>query len=199
MTIKTIKYIAIFLTGFLFIWGCEEFFRREIGGFAGSYPFLEYWDIKASEQEIVDAIKELSKTNPNFQTPKQFEFISSRDTGYIWTSSEMQEYLNKRVTDSLIPLPEKNYNNYYHEYWLHINLYYPDTKEVVQTWTRPVFDTTMTTFAFVSLTKIDEPVAPKLINRDFWYIANKREISKFKKTFVDKIQEQIYKKRKIGT
>ena len=166
MTTKTTKYLLIILTAFLFFWGCEEFFRRKIGGFAGSYPFAEYWDLKASEREITDAIKELSKINPNFQPPKNIEFISTRDTS--------------NDTD----------------YWLYINLYYPDTKEIVHTWTRPDFDTTVTTFAFVSLSKVENPTDYRLINRDFWYIANKKQISKFKRTFVDKIQEQIDKKKR---
>ena len=199
MTAKTKKYLIFLLIGFLFLWGCEELFRRKIGGFAGSYPFVEYWDIKASEREVIDAIKELNKTNPNFQPPNNVEFISKRDTGYIWTSYEMKEYLKKRKTDSLTPLPEKTYDNYYHDYWLYVDLYYPDTKEIVQTWTRPDFDTTVTTFAFVSLSKIDNPTDYRLINRDFWYIANKQQINKFKRTFVNKIQEQIDKKRKSGT
>jgi len=184
---------------FLFLFATNEFLRRKIGGFAGSYPFVESWDIQASEREVIDAIKELNKVNPNFQTPNNIEFISKRDTGYIWTSYEMQEYLKKLKTDSLLPLPEKNYDNYYHDYWLYVNLYYPDTKEIVHTWTRPDFDTSITTFAFVSLSKIDNPTDFRLINRDFWYIANKRQISRFKLTFVDKIQEQIDKKRKSGT
>ncbi len=181
---------------FLLFWGCEEFFRRKIGGFAGSYPFVEYWDIKANEQEVIDAIKELNMTNPNFQPPKNVEFISKRDTGYIWTSNEMKEYIEKVKTDSLTPLPEKNYSNYYNDYWLYVNLYYPDTKEIVHTWTRPDFNKSVTTFAFISLSNKNNPTDFRLINRDFWYIANKMQISKFKSTFVDKIQEQIEKKRK---
>jgi hypothetical protein len=96
-------------------------------------------------------------------------------------------------------LPEKNYDNYYHDYWLYVDLYYPDTREIVHTWTRLDFDTTVTTFAFVSLSNIDNPTDFRFINRDFWYIANKRQISKFKSKIVDKIQEQIDKKRKSGT
>jgi hypothetical protein len=183
---------------FLFLFGANEFFRRKIGGFAGSYPFVEYWDIHASEREVIDAIKELNKVDPNFQPPDNIGFISKRDTGYIWKSFEMQEYLKKLKKDSLLPLPEKNYDNYYHDYWLYVNLYYPDTKEIVHTWTRPGFDTTVTRFAFVSLSDIADPADPRLINRDFWYIANKRQISKFKSAFVDKIQEQINSKRKSG-
>ena len=160
---------------------------------------MEYWDIKASEREVIDAIKEITKENPNLIPPNETEFISKRDTGYIWTSYEMQEYLKKLKTDSLTPLPEKNYNNYYHDYWLFVDLYYSDTKEIVRTWTRPDFDTTVTTFAFVSLSKLDNPTENRLINRDFWYIANKMQIRKFKSTFVDKIKEKINNKRKSGT
>ena len=156
-------------TGFLFLWGCEEFFRREVGGFAGSYPFVEYWDIDASEREIIEAIKELNKTNPNFQLPSSVEFISTRDT------------------------------NNAEDYWLYVDLYYPDTKEIVHAWTRPRYGEAVTTFAFVSLSKIDNPREHKLINRDFWYVANKLQIGKFKSTFVDKIEEQIDKKRKSDT
>lgn len=190
---------VIFVFCFLFLFVANEFLRRKIGGFAGSYPFVEYWDIQASEEEVIDAIKELNKVNPNFQPPNIVEFISKRDTGYIWTSYEMKEYLEKLKKDSLTQLPEKNYDNYYHDYWLYVDLYYPDTKEIVHTWTRPGNNPSVTTFAFVSLSSLDNPTEYRLINRDFWYIANKRQISKFKRTFVDKIQEQIDKKRKSGT
>jgi len=169
MKTKTKKYLLIVLSSFLFFWGCEEILRRKIGGFAGSYPFVEYWDIKATEGEIVDAIRELNKTDQNFQPPDYVEFISTRDP----------------------------YND--RDYWLYINLYYPDTKEIVHTWTRPDSDTTVTTLAFVSLSNIERPTDFRLINRDFWYVANKREIRKFKRTFVDKIQQQIDIKRKSGT
>lgn len=187
-------FILLFI--FLFLFGANEFLRRKIGGFAGSYPFVEYWDIQASEKEVIDAITELNKLNPNFQPPKNVEFISKRDTGYIWTSHQMEEYLEKLKINSLTPLPKKNYNNYYHDYWLHVNLYYPDTKEIVHTWTRPDSNPSVTTFAFVSLSSLDNPNEYPLINRDFWYIANKRQINKFKRAFVDKIQEQIERKRR---
>jgi len=174
MISKPTKYLVIILTSFLFLWGCEEFFRRKIGGFAGSYPFVEYWDLKASEEEVISAIEELGKIDPNFHV----EFISKRDTGYIWSSHEMIEYSIKLRTDSLIPLPEKNYNNYNYDYWRHVNLYYPDTQETVYTWTRPSSDTTLTTFAFVSLGKTRNISERKLINRDFWYLENKKQIKK---------------------
>jgi len=192
---KVTLYVFITLVAFLLFWGCEEFFRRKIGGFAGSYPYVEYWEINASEIEIIEAIKALNQNNINFKPPKNINFISERDTGYKWHSTEMLEYLDKLQTDSLKPLPEKNYNNYHHDYWLHINLYYPDTKEIVRAWTRPNFDTTITTFAFHSLSRVNVPSDFRLINKDFWYIENKRQIRKFRRTFVEKIKEQLEKKK----
>ncbi|MBK7957336.1 MAG: hypothetical protein IPK03_04025 [Bacteroidetes bacterium] len=182
---------------FLFSFGANEFLRRKIGGFAGSYPFVEYWDIQASEEEVIAAIKELNKVNPNFQPPNNFEFISKRDTGYIWTSYEMKEYLEKLKTDSLTPLPKKMTTAL--RLLVYVNLVLSRHKRNLNTWTRPEFNSSVTTFAFVSLSSLDNQTEYRLINRDFWYIANKRQINKFKRTIVDKIQEQIDKNRKSGT
>jgi len=190
---KIIIWTSIFLGGFLLFFGCEEFLRRKIGGFAGSYPFAVTWDFNATEREVINAIIELKKENPELQPPNQIEYTIKRDTGYIWESSEMKEYLEKLKIDSLTPLPPKTWNNYYHDYWLIIEFYYPDTKEIVRTWTRPDFDTTITTFAFVSLKNIDNQFDNRLINRDFGFFENRKQINKFKKTFVEKINEKLAK------
>ena len=172
--------------------------RRIIGGFAGSYPFVEYWDIDAPEAEVIEVIKELKKEDPSLQPPNQTELTSKRDTGYNWSTIEMIEYKEKLLKDSLTPIPEHNYGNTYTDYWLYVDFYYPDTKQVVHTWTRPDFDSTVTTFAFVSISSLDNPQDSKLINKDFWFIANKRQINKFKKLIVDKIKARIDRK-KSGT
>ncbi|MDJ1482462.1 hypothetical protein QNI16_18305 [Cytophagaceae bacterium YF14B1] len=187
MRTKTIKNVAIFFSFFLLLWGCEEFFRREIGGFAGSYPFVEYWEIEATEQEILVAIKELKQEDTLLQSPYDKELIPERNSEYDWDSPEMIEYSRKVQTDSLLPLPPKTDANTKGSYWLYIDFYYSDTREVVHTWTRPGFGG-ITTFALVSLND-------RLINRDYWFLANKWEIHKFKKRIVDKIQEKIDKKR----
>ena len=192
MTKKTIKITALILACFFCLCGCEEFFRRRIGGFAGSYPYVESWDFKATEAEVIDAVKELKRENSNLQPPNQTEIVSKRDTGYIWESTDMKIYKEKLKKDPLTPLPEKTYDNYYHDYWLFIDFYYTDTEEIVHTWTRPDLDAKVTTFAFVGLND-------KLINRDYWFIANRKEIHKFKKTIVDKIQKIIDRKRKASS
>lgn len=189
---RVIKFTLIVFSSFLFLWGCEEMFRRKIGGFGGSYPFVEYWDIKATESEILDAIKELKLENPMLHPSHQQDFVPNRNSEYDWDSPEMLEYSKKYELDSLIPLPNKTKTNTKNGYWLFIDFYYFDTGEIVHTWTRPDFDSTVTTFALVSLND-------RLINRDYWYLTNKREIRKFKERIVDKIQEKINKRKKSRT
>ncbi|HLU85068.1 MAG TPA: hypothetical protein VKZ45_06320 [Vicingaceae bacterium] len=197
MIIKRRKYIFIALIGFLFFWGCEEFFRRKVGGFAGSYPFVEYWDIKATESEVIKAIVDLKKEKPNLQPPNQNEYFFPRKVEYDLESPELKENAMAYLTDS-IPFPPMTKSNTKSDYWLFIDFYYADSKEIVHTWTRPDFDTTITTFAFVSLSNLNNRNDYRLINRDFWYLENKKQIWKFERTFVNEIKEKIEENRKAA-
>ncbi|HEY0220979.1 MAG TPA: hypothetical protein VGC58_02020 [Candidatus Paceibacterota bacterium] len=170
--------------------------RRVIGGFAGSYPFVESWDINAPEEEVLEAIKELKKEYPSLQPPNQKELISKRDTGYNWDTIEMIKYKEKRVSDSLTALPEHNDSNSFADYWLYVDFYYADTRQVIHTWTRPNIDNAITTFAFVSISNLDNPQNSKLINRDFWFIANKLQINKFKRLVVDRIKAKVDQRKR---
>ncbi len=191
--------IIILLAAFLSIWGCEEFVRRKIGGFAGSYPFAESWDIHATEDEVIAAIVELKRENPSLQPPNEEELYFPRKMDYDWGSDEMKDHLHRSIAlkDSTLPLPPMTKSNTTSGNWLFIHFYYSGTKEIVYTWTSPEYgDTTITTFAFVSLRNIDNPKGTrKLINRDFWYLANKWQIHKFKTTVVDRIKEIVARKR----
>lgn len=198
MRTRSKKIIVICFSCFLFLWGCEELVRRKIGGLAGSYPFVEYWDLKATETEVLDAIVALKTENQDLQPPNQKELFEPRHVDYDWGSAEMIKHLHLSLKDSTLSLPPMTKTNTKSDYWLYIDFYYADTREIIHTWTRPDFDTTVTTFAFVSLGKIDNPSYKRLINRDFWYLANTKQISKFKATIVDKIQQQIDKRRKSG-
>ena len=143
---------------FLLLWGCEEVFRRKIGGFAGSYPYVESWVLNASEKELIEIIKKFKTENPETQPPNSNILIGDKS-----------------------------------RYWRYIDFYYADTNEVVSTWIRQTSDSTKTKLAFYCL----EPElnannkSRKLINRDFWYLANKIEISKFKKNFVNPLKNMI--------
>ncbi len=181
------------------IWGCEEFVRRKIGGFAGSYPFVEYWNINATEAEVIAAIVELKKANPSLQPPNEKELYFPRKVDYDMGSDEMKDHLHRSLAlkDSVIPYPPMTKSNTESTREIFIHFYYADTKEIIYTWTRPEYgDTTITKFAFISLKEIDNPAAKsKLINRDFWYLANKWQIHKFKTTFVDRVEDIIKNKR----
>ncbi len=153
---KSTRKILIVITGcFLLLWGCEEFLRRKIGGFAGSYPFVEHWEFNIPEGEMIEIIKELKTEKSSLQPPSETELIGKR-----------------------------------HSYWLYINFYYPESKEIIHTWIRPSYDTTKTTFAFYSLTDENNKAEHRLINRDFWYVANKMEINKFKKRILNPLKEK---------
>jgi hypothetical protein len=188
-------YIIIPIIIFTCIWGCEEIIRRKIGGLAGSYPFVESWKIDASETEVVNAINELN--GKALQDKFDLNFVGERDTGYNWDLDVMVTYLKRKKIDSLTPLPEHNDQNSFTDYWLYINFYYPDTKEIVYTGTRPdVMDSSITTIALVGFSKINDSTDYRLINRDFWYLSNKIQINKFEKTIIQPIIDKI-KERNI--
>lgn len=189
------KSIIIFFVCFLFIFSCEEFVRRKVSGFGGSYPFVESWKIKASEREVLEAIKELK--NEKLKPKIIVKYIYQRDTGYKWNSSELVDYLEKLKIDSLTPLPEQNDQNSHTDYWLYINFYYTDTKEIVYTWTRPdVEDSSITTLALVGFSKLNDSIDYRLINRDFWFVANRLEIRKFKRKILQPILDKIEERKK---
>ena len=73
----TKRSIVILCISFFIVWGCEEFFRRKIGGIAGSFPFVESWEINAPEKEVLEAIIILKKQMPELQpTSIKIHFIA---------------------------------------------------------------------------------------------------------------------------
>lgn len=138
----------------LLTWGGEEFMRRKIGGFAGSYPFVEAYDFNVSQSELNQLIEEVKIEQPDLR-----------------------------------PLKDSSYAR---SYWYYVSFRYKDTDELVRAWTREVYrDSTSTTLAFISLTSGPSYTDVRLINRDFWFLANKREIAKFKREIVERIEEKI--------
>lgn len=186
------KYIIILAVCLVVVWRCEEFFRREIGGFGGSYPFVETWSFNVPESEVINAIKEIKKNDPTLQPPNQFELTSTRRIDYDWGNEEMIQYTEKHMRDSTVPLPPLSKSNSKEDYWLYVDFYYKNSKQVIETWTRP-YDDSSTTFALVAIKYYDRPDEIKLINKDFGYFDNKYQINNFKKNIVDKIQEQLDK------
>jgi hypothetical protein len=162
--LKTIKqsrpfvfWGVIFVSCFLFLFGANEFTRRVLGGLAGSYPFVESWNIVAKEEDVIKAIQELKDENPNLRPPNDTSFRSS--------------------------------------YWFYVDFYYPDTKQIVHTWTRPGINEFTTDLAFISLSNSGKNEEAKLINKDFWYWSNRQEINKFKTQIVNKLEQIVYRKK----
>jgi hypothetical protein len=82
--LKTIKqsrpfvfWGVIFVSCFLFLFAANELFRRVFGGFAGSYPFVESWNIAAKEEDVIKAIQELKDENLGLRPPNDTSFRSS--------------------------------------------------------------------------------------------------------------------------
>ena len=201
MKSKTIRIFIIIICCLLWLFAVEETLRRVFGGFAGSYPWVETWEINAPEKDIIEAIKELKKEDTSLQPPNDQTLSYKRDSGYIKESIEMKGYETELKYDSTAKLPimteENSYGdseNNYKDFWLYIDFYYSDTKEVVHTWTRPEEDSSITTFAFYSLSDKNRQ-NENLINKDFWYLSNRIQINKFKKRIVDRIQAKIDKKK----
>jgi hypothetical protein len=193
----TKRSIVILCISFFIVWGCEEFFRRKIGGIAGSFPFVESWEIEAPEREVLEAIRILKKQIPELQPPSIKMLVGKRDTTYGWKSDSLFiDYVLKSETDSLAIAPIDS-NKIITDYWLYIDFYYKDTKEIVYTWTRPdVMDSSKTTLALIGFSIENDSTDYRLINRDFWYIPNKLQKNKFKNTILKPILDIIKDRKK---
>lgn len=151
------RNFVLIVSCFVILFAGEELFRRVLGGFAGSYPFVESWNLYAKEDRVIQAIEEFKHENPILRPAK--------DTSFQYS------------------------------YWYYINFYYPDTKQIVHAWLRPGRNEFTTDLAFISLSNIDTSKEDRLINRDFWYLANRREINKFQSVIVDKLEEKLYSQK----
>jgi hypothetical protein len=198
----TRKILLGFSCGLILLFAAEEFLRRFVGGFAGSYPFVEYWDLPIREDELIEIIKELKTEDSRLQPPNQIKLTHGRDSGYINESMWMEIYREELKKDSTAKPPIHSEHNSYGnlsngwvDYWYFIDLYYSDTNEIVHIWTRPTKDDLNTTLAFISLSYVNDSTDFRLINRDFWYLANKKQIKKFEEIILDRIQKKIKGKK----
>ena len=82
-------------------------------------------------------------------------------------------------------------SSFRYSYWYYADFYYLDTRQTVHAWTRPGTNEFTTDLAFVSISNSYNK-EDKLINKDFWYLANRREINKFKRLIVDKLEQKLY-------
>ncbi len=181
--LKKIFCIIIFIgvggfciwTGFLW-----KFFSH---GYAGSLPYVETWTFKVKENQLINIIKNIKKENLQLQPPDDTTLIYGRDSGSVY------------------------YN---------VAFYYPDTKQVVHTLIGNGSDPAnmeLLLYGFepyeqkretpvdslqIQLNNNNSPEIQEkstknwlLINKDFNYFANRKELKKFDHIIVDKINEKL--------
>ncbi|MEI6950357.1 hypothetical protein V9K67_24460 [Paraflavisolibacter sp. H34] len=203
MLYKRKQIVIILLLFFLLLWGCEEYCRRVIGGWSGNFSFAEVWTLDATEKEVIEVIKELKKENPSLRPPTEIDPKYVRDSGYIEESLDMLVYREQLKTNpTLKPPPHRPENSFgsaktsFRDFYLHVYFYYSDTKEVIHAFTRPDSDSINTVFGFYSISD-ESHNNERYINADFWYLANKKQIKKFKKLILNPIKVKIKERKKI--
>jgi hypothetical protein len=117
--------------------------------------------------------------------------------------------------------PDTSFNDEKLQYYTGVLFYYPETKEIVCTQVRPVYeDSAITNLSFIGLFSfIEQPKTKhnvdslriklglsdsppennnyvKEINRDFDYFANKKELWKFKHRILELIRQKIEQRQK---
>lgn len=100
------KTLKIFIKSFLVI-----FFFLEITAcdFApGSYPYAEEYELNVNESDLIKAIQEFKKNNPQYDLPEQTQLTDGRKS-------------------------EKG-----QDYWYHIYFYYKDENIIIKCWTRSI-------------------------------------------------------------
>lgn len=137
----------------LILFGIKEYWRMNIGGFAGSYPFVETYEFNVSENELLEIID--------------------------------------LVKEEHLELSPENDSIKNHSYWTFVTFAYPDTDELVNTWTRPSLDSSYVTLAFVGLTSKNDLSSRKKINADYYYFENRKQIKKFEELIIEPIKQKI--------
>ena len=64
----------------------EEATRRVIGGFAGSYTFVEFWNISTGGEKLIEIVKAIKYENPDLKVPNNesnIEYIEDSDRYFV--------------------------------------------------------------------------------------------------------------------
>ena len=144
------KFYSIVFFVLLGITSCDYFV-------AGSYPYVEDYEMPMSEDITIKAIKNFKKNNPQYVVPDSLNIIDGRD------------------------------HNDGNDYWYHVYFYYPEEKQVLNTWTRPLTKKS-TTFGFVGIIYDLKTWHFMRINKDF----DSDEDDAQKKKFEERIVKKIY-------
>ncbi|MCF6133453.1 hypothetical protein [Flavobacterium wongokense] len=132
----------------------------------GSYPNAEIYEIKAPEQEVVKAINNFKKLNPEYVVPK----VNINNNG----SFDLSESEGRKEKS------QWNFNYFF----------YKNENEIIFTWTRPNLDGN-TDLAFVSLNKGLNIGNWKDINHDFGFFENRKLKEEFESRILKPIKKLI--------
>src|SRR4051812_11437592 len=131
----------------------------------GSYPYAEAYELNASEDNVINTIKQFKTVHPELSVPK------------VQIQNQGQFDLTDGRKDSS-------------DLWYHIYFYYPQEHQIVYTWTRPDGQD-KTIFAFVSLNSGLNLGNWKDINKDFSSLENKKLKEQFKERILDSIKQRL--------
>lgn len=131
---------------------------------SGSYPLAEVYELTISESELIGVIKEVKAENPEVNLPHQVRIPNKGTTGL----------LDGRST-----------------YWYSFYFYYPETKEIIHTWTRSTLEGN-SKFAFVAISNGFTLGNWTTANQSFWWWQNKDRKIKFEERILAKINAKIH-------
>ncbi|PYF74197.1 hypothetical protein [Pedobacter nutrimenti] len=114
--------------------------------------------------------------------------IDSNENELIKVIRQFKETNPKYVPPEKFNLLDGRYKA--NDYWYRVYFYYPETKEIVYTWIRPV-NSEATTLGFVRINKGDQLGHWKDINRDFDSSESKDQKRKFTSLILNPIKEMI--------
>lgn len=139
---KIFKNALLIVLGVIIAFFISEFFRRKVGGFAGSYPFAKSWDFAYSLDSLQLSLEDLRNESPKLFCSIDTLSFEKDHTGH-WYKIQFC-YENKAVNALVTDRGQQS------------------------------------ALILVSIINNDD-FKIKLINRDFGFLANRREIKAFEK------------------
>jgi hypothetical protein len=131
----------------------------------------------------------------------------SYSTAERWIVPKKQEEIIRAIMELKqehpeLELPNEQIPSYrVDRYWYFENFYYSDTKEKVEIYLRPTYDSSYTLLGFTAVKQyVDDKfiyVSIKYINEDYGYFENKRQIKKFKEKILKPIVRKLDIEREV--
>lgn len=73
----------------------DEFKRRTMGGFAGSYPFVECWTLAVPEKRLIDVLTTMKQENSSLQVPGEENLAIGRRS--YWYYIDLYDKENNEI------------------------------------------------------------------------------------------------------